>query len=134
MDTADRLAAAVRDAPPGTVIELAAGTYALEAVLELKTGMTLKGAGIDRTVLTHAENWRPATTALPDPRNEVGGPGHRRLPHPPATGHRRRHHLRPHPARAATCMAPCSPGSTPGCICTTCASRKPSGAACAPSA
>lgn len=73
VDTADRLAAAVRDAPPGTVIEVAAGTYALEAVLELKTGMTLKGAGIDRTVLTHAENWRPATTALPDPEMKLEG-------------------------------------------------------------
>ncbi|MFO1531189.1 MAG: hypothetical protein U1F77_16000 [Kiritimatiellia bacterium] len=74
--------------------------FALEAVLELKTGMTLKGAGIDRTVLTHAENWRPATTALPDPEMKLEGLNTDayliRLQRDTSG-----HHLRPHPARAA---------------------------------
>jgi hypothetical protein len=34
-------------------IEIAAGTFELEDLLELKANMTLKGADVDKTVLTH---------------------------------------------------------------------------------
>ena len=61
------LVAAVRDAQEGAIIELGPETFELEASLELKTGMTLKGAGLERTVLTHAPSWKPSTKTLPDP-------------------------------------------------------------------
>jgi len=50
-----------------TVIELAAGTFALSKPLDLKTGTTLRGAGIGKTVLTHVSSWKADTATLPDP-------------------------------------------------------------------
>jgi len=67
------LAAAVRDGAAGTNIEIAAGTYELGAMLELKAGMTLKGAGIDKTILTHTKAWKPSTKTLPDPEMKLEG-------------------------------------------------------------
>jgi len=61
------LVAAVRDGAEGGTIEIAAGTFELEAPLEPKTGMTLKGAGLDKTILTHVAAWKPLTKTLPDP-------------------------------------------------------------------
>lgn len=61
------LVAAVRDGAEGSTIEIAPGTFELEAPLEPKTGMTLKGAGIDKTILTHVASWKPSTKTLPDP-------------------------------------------------------------------
>jgi nitrous oxidase accessory protein len=71
-DTA-ALVAAVRDGAEGATIEIAPGTYELEAPLEPKTGMTLKGAGMDKTILTHAPGWKPPTSALPDPEMTTKG-------------------------------------------------------------
>jgi hypothetical protein len=34
--------------------------------------MTLKGAGMDKTTLTHTEKWKPSTKALPDPEMKLG--------------------------------------------------------------
>ena len=51
----------------GAVIELAAGTFKLTQPLELKTGMTLKGTGIGKTIITHAEGWQANPATLPDP-------------------------------------------------------------------
>ena len=65
--TVAALVAAVRDAPEGATVEIAAGTFELEAPLELKARMTLKGAGIDKTILTGAAGWKPSTATLPDP-------------------------------------------------------------------
>ncbi len=73
VDSAAALVAAVRDGAEGATIEIAAGTYALEAPLEPKTGMTLKGAGMDRTILTHTAGWRPSTQTLPDPEMKTAG-------------------------------------------------------------
>lgn len=53
-------------AESGTVIELTAGTYKLSAPLDLKSGTTLKGAGIGETIITHAEGWLANPATLPD--------------------------------------------------------------------
>jgi nitrous oxidase accessory protein len=67
------LVAAVRDGAEGTTIEIAPGRYELDATLELKSGMTLKGAGMDKTILTHTASWKPSTKALPDPETRFDG-------------------------------------------------------------
>jgi hypothetical protein len=73
VDSAAKLVAAVRAGAEGATIQIAAGTYELEASLELKAGMTLKGAGIDKTVLTHTAAWKPSTSTLPDPEMTMKG-------------------------------------------------------------
>ncbi len=73
VDSSAALAAAVRDGAEGATIEIAAGTYELNAPLEPKAGMTLKGAGMDRTIITHVAAWRPSTTTLPDPEMKTQG-------------------------------------------------------------
>jgi hypothetical protein len=71
--TAAELAAAVRNAAEGATIELAAGTFELDAVLELKANQTLRGAGMDKTVLTHTAARKPSTKTLPDPEMKLEG-------------------------------------------------------------
>jgi len=73
MDSATRLAAAVRDGGEGATIEIAPGIFRLEAPLELKRGMTLRGAGMDRTIITHDPGWKPSTLTLPDPEMTTKG-------------------------------------------------------------
>ena len=73
VDSTAGLVSAVRDGAEGTTIELAAGAYELEAPLELKAGMMLKGAGIDATIITHTPRWRPSTKSLPDPEMKLEG-------------------------------------------------------------
>lgn len=67
------LVAAVRDGGEGSTIELSAGTFELEAPLEPKAGMTLKGAGIEKTIITHTAAWKPSTKTLPDPEMKTAG-------------------------------------------------------------
>jgi len=67
------LVAAVRDGAENAVIEIAAGTFELAAPLEPKTGMTLKGAGMAQTILTHVSAWKPPVTTLPDPEMKTKG-------------------------------------------------------------
>jgi len=67
------LVAAVRDGAEGATIEISAGTFELEAALEPKTGMTLKGAGMDKTLITHVASWKPSTKTLPDPEMTTKG-------------------------------------------------------------
>jgi nitrous oxidase accessory protein len=55
------------------VIEIAAGTFALAAPLEPKAGMTLTGAGIGQTIITHEFAWKPSTATLPDPEVTTKG-------------------------------------------------------------
>ena len=62
----EALVAAVAEAKSGAVIELAAGTFKLTQPLDLKTGVALKGAGIGKTIITHAEGWRANPATLPD--------------------------------------------------------------------
>ncbi len=71
--TADALVAAVRDGAEGEMIEIAAGTFELDAPLELKAKMTLKGAGMDKTILTHTKDRQPSTKSLPDPEMKLNG-------------------------------------------------------------
>ena len=67
------LVSAVQDGAEGATIEVAAGTYLLKAPLDLKAGMTLKGAGIEKTIITNARDWRPSTKTLPDPEMTLDG-------------------------------------------------------------
>lgn len=73
VDSTAALVAAVRDGAEGSTIEVAAGTYELDAPLEPKAGMTIKGAGMDKTILTHAPGWKPSTNTLPDPEMKTQG-------------------------------------------------------------
>jgi hypothetical protein len=73
VDNTAALVAAVRDGAEGATIQIAAGTYELGAPLELKPGMTLQGAGMDKTILTHASTWKPSTQTLPDPEMTTKG-------------------------------------------------------------
>lgn len=69
----EALVEAVRDGGEGSTIEIGAGTFELAGPLELKTGMTLKGAGMDETILTHTAGWKPSTKSLPDPEVKLQG-------------------------------------------------------------
>ena len=73
VDTVAKLVAAVKDGAEGAVIEIAPGSYELEAPLEPKARMTLKGAGMDKTVITHVAAWKPPTNTLPDPEMKTKG-------------------------------------------------------------
>jgi len=71
--TADALVTAVRDGAEGETIEIAPGTFELDAPLDLKAKMTLKGAGVDKTTLTHTKGRNPSTKSLPDPEMKLDG-------------------------------------------------------------
>ena len=71
--TTDALVAAVRDGAEGATIELSAGTFELAAPLEPKAGMTITGAGMDKTIITHVADWKPSTKSLPDPEVRTQG-------------------------------------------------------------
>jgi len=73
VDNVAALVAAVREGAEGATIEIAAGTYELEAPLEPKARMTLKGAGMDKTIITHVAAWKPSTKTLPDPEMTTKG-------------------------------------------------------------
>ena len=73
VDGTAELVAAVRDGTEGLTIEIAPGLYELEAPLEPKPGMTLKGAGMDKTIITHVARWRPSVKTLPDPEMKTQG-------------------------------------------------------------
>jgi hypothetical protein len=71
--TTGELVKAVKEGQEGDTIEIAAGTYELSAPLEPKPGMTLKGAGMDATVITHVALWKPSIRTLPDPEMRTDG-------------------------------------------------------------
>jgi len=73
VESSAALAAAVRNAPEGATINVAAGTFEIDAPLELKKGVTLKGAGKEKTVITHVSGWKPSTLTLPDPEMKTAG-------------------------------------------------------------
>ena len=73
VDSSTALVAAVRDGAEGSTIQIAAGTFELEAPLEPKAGMVLTGAGLDKTILTNAASWKPSTKTLPDPEMKTQG-------------------------------------------------------------
>lgn len=71
--TSAALIKAIRDSAEGATIEIAAGSFTLEAPLEPKAGMTLKGAGMEKTILTGSGAWKPPTQTLPDPEMTTKG-------------------------------------------------------------
>ena len=71
--TRTELVEAVRDRAEGATILIAPGVYELKAPLEPKAGMTLTGAGIDKTIVTHIPEWKPSTATLPDPEMKTKG-------------------------------------------------------------
>jgi len=73
VDNVTELVAAVAAAEPGQTIEIAPGVYQLEAPLEPTSGVTLQGAGIDQTIITHVKAWKPSTKTLPDPEMKTKG-------------------------------------------------------------
>ncbi|QDV28615.1 hypothetical protein Spb1_04780 [Planctopirus ephydatiae] len=73
IQTTEDLIAAVKAAKEGDTIELASGTFEIDATLELNSGLTLKGAGIDKTTLTCGKTWKPSTKTLPDPEMKLEG-------------------------------------------------------------
>ena len=64
--TTAALVAAVREGTNGSTIDVGTGIFELSAPLQLKTGMTLRGAGRGKTILTHTADWKPSTEKLPD--------------------------------------------------------------------
>lgn len=64
--TVDGLVAAVQDAGEGDTVEIAPGIYRLESPLAVGAGLTIRGAGRGKTVLTHVPGWKPSTEKLPD--------------------------------------------------------------------
>jgi len=73
VSTTEELVRAISDGAEGDSIELAAGTYKLTKPLEPKAGMSLKGAGMDETIITHVDAWKPSTKTLPDPEMKTKG-------------------------------------------------------------
>lgn len=73
VDNTEALVAAVRDGAEGETIEIAVGKYELSAPLEPKAGMTLRGAGMAETIITHTAAWKPSTKTLPDPEMKTQG-------------------------------------------------------------
>jgi nitrous oxidase accessory protein len=71
--TTEALIAAVRDGKEGDTIELTEGRFELPAVLELKARMTLKGAGMERTILTATPDRRHSMKSIPDPEMTLDG-------------------------------------------------------------
>jgi len=69
----DELVKAVKEAKAGDTVEIAAGTFELSAPLEPQAGVTLKGAGMDKTIITHVASWKPSTKTLPDPEMRTKG-------------------------------------------------------------
>jgi nitrous oxidase accessory protein len=65
------LAAALSRAASGDVVRVAAGRIELERPIDVPAGVALTGAGVGRTVLTHAPGWRAAAATLPDPETDV---------------------------------------------------------------
>ena len=73
VDCAAKLVSAVRDGAEGASLRVAAGTCEFEAPLELKPGMTLRGAGMDKTILPPTAACKPSTATLPDPEMAMKG-------------------------------------------------------------
>lgn len=63
--TAAELMAAVNRGSPGDTVIIAPGTYILDSPLLPKAGMTIQGAGADRTIITAPSSWQPDLSRLP---------------------------------------------------------------------
>ena len=67
------LARAVNEGAPNDTVIIAPGRYELAAPLQPKEGMTLRGAGADRTILSAAPSWNPGTQDLPGSDTKPSG-------------------------------------------------------------
>ena len=65
--TTAELLKAVAAAQSGSVVEIGEGKFELSAPLVLKTVVSLKGAGMDKTTVTNAAGWKGNPATLPDP-------------------------------------------------------------------
>ncbi|MFN3151867.1 hypothetical protein [Bremerella sp.] len=73
VSTAEALVAAVNGGAEGETVEVGPGTFELSAPLEPKPGMTIQGAGKDKTIITGVASWKPSTKSLPDPEMKTQG-------------------------------------------------------------
>lgn len=73
LTTSEALIKAVASGKENATIELGPGTFQIPGPLDLKSGMTLKGAGMDETIITHVADWRPSIKTLPDPEMKTEG-------------------------------------------------------------
>ena len=71
--TSAALVTAIRVGAEGATITLGAGTFEIDAPLEPKPGMTISGAGMDKTIITGTGTWKPPTGTLPDPEMRTKG-------------------------------------------------------------
>lgn len=69
----EELVMVLTQAGKGSRVKLAEGTFAIKAPLEPKAGMTIQGAGMGKTVVTHDPAWKPSTRTLPDPEMRTKG-------------------------------------------------------------
>jgi hypothetical protein len=71
VNTVIELVDAVNNGAPGDTVQIAPGTYALSAAQRLtpRDGMTIRGAGIDQTVIRPVDSWDPGTDGLPNERD-----------------------------------------------------------------
>lgn len=73
VDSSKALVSAVSSGVAGQTILVAPGAYELSEPLILTSGVTLKGVGMDKTIITHAGSWKPSTKALPTPETTLKG-------------------------------------------------------------
>ena len=64
--TVEELVAAVNNGSAGDEVQLAAGTFTLTEPLRPQSGMTIRGAGREKTIIQGASSWVPGTANLPD--------------------------------------------------------------------
>jgi nitrous oxidase accessory protein len=72
VNTVSELVSTVNNGSAGDTINVAAGTYSLTASLKPKANMTIKGAGIAKTILKPASSWKPGNAAVIEPINWSG--------------------------------------------------------------
>ncbi|MEN8679370.1 MAG: hypothetical protein ABF391_04890 [Akkermansiaceae bacterium] len=73
LTTSEALIKAVASGRENSTIELGPGTFKIPGPLDLKSGMTLKGAGMETTIITHVDDWKPSVKTLPDPEMKTKG-------------------------------------------------------------
>jgi nitrous oxidase accessory protein len=71
--TVEELVKAVAGAKEGDTIAIAEGMFKLKAPLEPGAGVTIRGAGMGKTIITHEPGWKPSTKTLPDPEMRTKG-------------------------------------------------------------
>lgn len=67
--TVAELVNAVNRGKPGDTVTVAPGVYRLTAPLSPKRKMTIRGAGVGKTIIAAADSWNPGTDGLPKKEN-----------------------------------------------------------------